>query len=206
MLHEYLDKVIDFGNNYIDEKAKVESGAKILPNTLILGTSIIQKNAIVGPNSVIINSIISSGSEIINSFIIDSYIGFNCQIGPFAHIRNNSAINDNCRIGNYVEVKNSKISSNTKASHLSYIGDAIIGKNCNFGCGSITVNYDGKRKNKTIIGENVFIGCNCNLVAPINIGSNSLIGCGSTITEDVSSNSLSIARARQVNKVNYYSK
>ena len=119
---------------------------------------------------------------------------------------NNSKIGDDCRVGNFVEIKNSTLKSNVKAAHLAYIGDAYIGYRCNFGCGSITVNYDGKNKHKTIIGNDVFVGSNSNLVAPINISDNSFIACGSTITTDVPKNTLSIARSRQINKVNYLEK
>ena len=131
-------------------------------------------------------------------------IGANCKIGPFAHLRDNSVIKADCRIGNFVEVKKSKIGDKSKASHLAYIGDSEIGFDCNFGCGSITVNYDGINKHKTTIGDNVFIGCNTNLVAPVTIHNNSFIACGSTITSDVPENTLAIARSRQLNKIDYY--
>ena len=202
---KYYD-FLKYKNVIIDEKALIEPGAIILANSIILGNSKIEKNAIIGPNSVIIDSIIGENATIINSYISESYIGKNTTVGPFANIKKNTIIGDNCRIGNYVEVKNSKIKSNTKAAHLAYIGDSEIGFRCNFGCGSITVNYDGKNKHKTIIGDDVFVGSNSNLVAPITIEDNSFIACGSTITLDVPQNTLSIARSRQINKTNYLKK
>lgn len=198
------NKRLENVNCFVDELADIEEGAIILFNSIVIGKSKIKKKAVIGPNSIVINSTIGVSSQVISSYVIDSIIGDYTSVGPFSHIRNNSFVDSNCRIGNYVEVKNSTIKNNTKASHLSYIGDAVIGENCNFGCGSITVNYDGKQKHQTRIGNDVFVGCNVNLIAPINIGDKSLIACGSTITEDVSDKSLAIARAKQINKDNYY--
>lgn len=127
-------------------------------------------------------------------------IGENCELGPNAYIRENCELGNNVKIGNFVEIKKTKIGDNTKVPHLIYLGDCEIGKNGNIGCGTITCNYDGKNKHKTIIGDNAFIGSNVNLVAPVNIGDNVLIAAGSTITEDVPSNHMGIARERQTNK------
>ena len=200
---KYLNEIKDL-NTYISKESKVSNSAKVLFNSIILGSSIIQDNAIVGPNSIIVDSMICSGANILNSLVIDSYIGENTTVGPYAHIRNGANIGADCRIGNFVEIKKSKILTKTKASHLAYIGDAFIGSECNFGCGSITVNYDGKLKHETVIGNNVFVGCNSNLVAPVVIHPNSYIACGSTITTDVPENTLAIARERQINKIDYY--
>ena len=133
----------------------------------------------------------------------DVVIGENCEIGPNAYIREGCRIADNVKIGNFVELKKATIDSGTKVPHFIYLGDCEVGKNTNIGCGTITCNYDGINKNKTLIGDNCFIGSNVNLVAPVKIGNNSKIGAGSTITEDVPENSLAIARERQVNKENY---
>ena len=199
---KYYDDLKDI-NIYISPESIVSSTAKILFNSVILGKSEIKDGAVIGPNSIIIDSVIKSGAEILNSMIIDSVIGENTTVGPYAHIRDFVNIGTNCRIGNFVEVKKSKIDDRTKASHLAYIGDSDVGKDCNFGCGSITVNYDGVNKHKTTIGDNAFIGCNTNLVAPVTIHSNSFIACGSTITSDVPENTLAIARSRQLNKIDY---
>ena len=197
-----LDK-LQYLNCFIEEGVIVEEGAKILYNTIILGKSKVEKGAVIGPNSVIINSVIGSHSKVLSSWLVDSVIGKNCTIGPYANLRKDNYLLDDIRIGNFVELKNSVIKSNSKASHLAYIGDSNVGCNCNFGCGSITVNYDGKNKFKTEIGDNAFIGCNTNLVAPVKIDDNSFIACGSTITKDVPKNSLSIARSHQINKIDY---
>ena len=197
-----LDK-LQYLNCFIEEGVIIEEGAKILYNTIILGKSKIEKGAVVGPNSVGVNSVIGTESKVLSSWVIDSVVGKNCNIGPYANLRKDNYLLDDIRIGNFVELKNSVIKSNSKASHLAYIGDSNIGSNCNFGCGSITVNYDGKNKYKTEIGDNAFIGCNTNLVAPVKIDDNSFIACGSTITKDVPKNSLSIARSHQINKIDY---
>ena len=191
-------------NIYISKESVVSEDAVILFNSVILGESVIEKGAIIGPNSVIVNSKIGEGTEIISSYITNSTIGKNTVVGPFSHLRENVIVGDECRIGNFVEIKKSVIKDKTKASHLAYIGDSEIGYNCNFGCGSITVNYDGINKHKTTIGDNVFIGCNTNLVAPLTVYNNSFIACGSTITSDVPENTLAIARSRQLNKIDYY--
>ena len=130
-------------------------------------------------------------------------IGENCEIGPNAYIREGCVIEDNAKIGSFVEIKKSKVGKGSKIPHLSYIGDCEIGKNVNIGCGTITCNYDGAEKHKTKIGDDSFIGSNVNLVAPVNIGKNVVIAAGSTITEDVPDNTLSIARERQINKENW---
>ena len=128
-------------------------------------------------------------------------IGENCEIGPNAYIRENCTIGNNAKVGSFVELKNVKIGDNTKVPHLTYLGDCEIGKNSNVGCGTITCNYDGKKKHKTIIGDNAFIGSNVNFIAPVTLGDNVLIAAGSTITDDVPSNNMGIARERQINKV-----
>lgn len=181
----------------------IESNVIIYPNVVILGKTLIRKNSVIEPNSLIRNSIIHENVVVNSSVINDSIINKNSTIGPFSNIKLNSEIGENNRIGNYVEIKNSKTSSNTNAAHLSYIGDATIGANVNFGCGSITVNYDGKIKSKTIIKDNVFIGCNSNLIAPIEISSNSFIAAGTTVTNDVASGDLVIGRVKQQNKKGY---
>ena len=201
--NKYINEIKGI-NIYISEESKVSDKAKILFNSLILGKSEIKDDAVIGPNTILIDSIVHSGAQIINSLITNSVVGERTTVGPFAHLRDNTVIKNDCRIGNFVEVKKSKIDDKSKVSHLAYIGDSEIGINCNFGCGSITVNYDGINKHKTTIGDNVFIGCNTNLVAPVVIHNNSFIACGSTITADVPENTLAIARSRQLNKIDYY--
>ena len=157
------------------------------------------KNVIIEPYVVIGLNVIIGNNVIIKSFshIEKAIIKNNVEIGPFARIRPDSTIDDNSKIGNYVEVKKSYIGKNSKINHLSYVGDTKIGKKVNLGAGTITCNYDGKKKSKTIIEDNVFVGSNTSLVAPIKIGSNSIIGAGSAITKNVGSNKLSLTRANQ---------
>ena len=188
----------------IGQGVLIDKGVVIYPNTTITGNSHIKANTIVGPNTEVHNSIIDENVHVKHSFIFNSKVGENTTVGPFAHIRENSAIGRNARIGNYVEIKKSRIGDDTKIAHLSYVGDSEVGRNVNFGAGSITVNYDGVLKHKTIIGDNVFIGCNVNLIAPISIGDNVFLAAGSTVTKDVPTGSMAIARNQQVTKEDYY--
>lgn len=190
---------ITIGHNVL-----IEPGVTIYPNTTITGMSTIREGAVIGPNTEIHNGNIDEYAEIKHSLIYDSTVGAHTTVGPFAHLRNHANIGDHNRVGNFVEVKNSTTGSGTKAAHLSYIGDAEVGSKVNFGCGSITVNYDGVNKHKTIIGDDVFIGCNVNMVAPLTIEDEVFIAAGSTVTENVPKGSLSIARNHQVNKADYY--
>lgn len=128
------------------------------------------------------------------------------NIGPYSHLRPNSTIGERVHLGNFVEVKNAVIDEDSKVGHLTYVGDADLGKNINVGCGTIFVNYDGKNKHRATVGDNVFIGCNANLVAPVSVEKNTYIAAGSTITSDVPEGSLAIARARQENKADYFKK
>ena len=181
------------------EKSEISNTAKIYDNNLILN-SVIEGGVVIFPNSVIINSVIKENTIVYSSYIEDSEIGCDCVVGPFAHIRPNTKIANNVKVGNFVEIKKSEIESGTKISHLTYVGDSIVGKNCNFGCGTITCNYDGKHKYKTIIGNNVFIGSNSNLVAPVEIKDNCFIAAGSTITKDLKENTFAISRVNQREK------
>lgn len=183
----------------------IEPSVMIAPNTTITGKSVIKTGSVIGPNSEVHNSNIHENVHVKHSLIYDSTVNKNSTIGPFAHLRNKAVIGENNRIGNYVEVKNSKTGDETKAAHLSYIGDATVGDRVNFGCGSITVNYDGVNKHQTVIGDDVFIGCNVNMVAPINISDSVFIAAGSTVTKDIPKGSLSINRGKQINKADYYS-
>ena len=141
-----------------------------------------------------------------SSVVLSSKIGSATAIGPFAHIRPDSNLGDNVKIGNFVEVKKSTLGEGSKVSHLSYIGDAKIGSHVNVGCGTITVNYDGKNKHLTTIEDDAFIGCNSNLIAPVTVGKGAYVAAGSTITKNVPESSLAIARARQENKEGYANK
>lgn len=184
---------------YIDFKSKIENDTEILPGSVIINSHI-SKGCVIGPYSMIISSVIRQNTEVIYSHVAHSKIGEGCRIGPFSRIRPETDIEDNVRIGNFVEIKNSVIKNNTKINHLSYIGDTTLSENVNIGAGTITCNFDGIRKYKTFVGKNVFVGSNVNLVAPIKIGDNVVIAAGSTITKDVPSNTLVIARAEEIQK------
>jgi len=188
----------------IGDNVVIEENVTISPNCYITGNSVIKKNVFIGPSTEIHNSTIGEGVKIQHSLILNSEVKENSTIGPFAHLRNGAIIGKNNRIGNFVEVKKSITGDTFKASHLSYIGDAEIGNYVNFGCGAVTVNYDGQNKYKTIVGNDVFIGCNANLIAPIVLEDNSTIAAGSTLNKNVPKDSLAIARSYQVNKENYF--
>lgn len=193
-------------NTYIGPDVTIGSDTVIHPGTVLSGHTAIGEDCQIGPNSEINNCRIGDRTTIRQSIAADSEIGCDVAIGPFAHIRPASEIHDEVKVGNFVEIKKSVFGKGSKASHLSYIGDAEVGSDVNIGCGSITVNYDGKNKFLTKIEDGVFIGCNSNLVAPVTVGKGAYVAAGSTITEDVPGESLSIARARQINKENYVQK
>ena len=172
----------------------------ILPGTILKGKTVIGKNCVIGPNTVIEDSFVGDGCCINACQIEQSRLDERIKIGPFTHVRPNSHLKAGVKIGNFVEVKNSVIDENTAVAHLTYVGDSDVGKNVNFGCGTVTVNFDGRAKYRTVIGDDCFIGCNSNLIAPVEIGAGSYVAAGSTITDPVPDDALAIARARQVLK------
>ncbi|CAK6470118.1 bifunctional UDP-N-acetylglucosamine diphosphorylase/glucosamine-1-phosphate N-acetyltransferase GlmU [Peribacillus frigoritolerans] len=195
--------IIDPLTTFIEADVQIGQDTVINPGSFIKGKSIIGQDCLIGPNTEISNCEIGDGTEVLQSVVHESSIGSFVKIGPFAHVRPQSDIKDSVKIGNFVEIKKTVFGKGSKASHLSYIGDAEVGENVNIGCGSITVNYDGKNKYLTKIEDNVFIGCNSNLVAPVTVGEGAYVAAGSTITQDVPQQALSVARARQVNKEDY---
>lgn len=190
----------DSDATYISPSVQLEAGVTVLPGCIIRGSSHIKTGAVIGPNCVLENACIGNNSTVNSSQIFDSSVGDNTTVGPFAYIRPECSVGSNVRVGDFVELKKSSIGNNTKISHLTYIGDAEVGERVNFGCGCVTANYDGKLKHRTVIGNDVFLGCNTNLVAPVNVGSNAFTAAGSTITHDVPENSLVIARAPETLK------
>jgi bifunctional UDP-N-acetylglucosamine pyrophosphorylase/glucosamine-1-phosphate N-acetyltransferase len=194
---------MDAASAWIDAEATIGAGTVIYPGVIIEGECEIGENCALGPNARIVGSRVESGASISYSVVLESRVGADTAVGPFAYVRPGSDIGSHCKIGDFVEIKNSTVGNGTKASHLTYVGDSVVGDNVNFGCGTVTVNYDGKNKHKTIIGDNAFIGCNTNLVAPVTVADGAYTAAGSTITDDVPPNSLAIARARQVNKVGW---
>ncbi|RHW31749.1 bifunctional UDP-N-acetylglucosamine diphosphorylase/glucosamine-1-phosphate N-acetyltransferase GlmU [Lysinibacillus yapensis] len=198
--------IINPSSTNISADAQIGRDTVIKPGTVIEGATVIGEDCIIGPNSTIANSKIGDRTTIQNSVVTNSIVGEDTAVGPFAHLRPDSQLGNKVKIGNFVEVKKSTLGNETKVSHLSYIGDAEVGNNVNIGCGSITVNYDGKNKYQTVIEDDVFVGCNSNLVAPVTLGEGSFIAAGSTITNDVPAEALGIARSRQENKLDYVKK
>ena len=193
----------------IDIRGNVEVGADCVidVNVIFEGDVELGDNVEIGANSVISDTKIDNGTKILPfSHIVQSKIGKDCSIGPYARLREGSIIENEAKIGNFVETKKSTIGKSSKANHFSYLGDAQIGDNVNIGAGTITCNYDGKDKHKTNIGEGSFIGTNSSLVAPINIGKNAYVGAGSTITKDIPDDALGVGRGKQINKENWSKK
>ena len=184
----------------IGRDVQIGKGTRILPNTIILGDTKIGENCVIGPNSWVADSVIGNGVVLDNCKITDSTIEDGVDCGPFVKVRAGSVLKKDVHIGNFVEVKNSIVGEGTKSAHLTYIGDSDVGAGVNFGCGTVTCNYDGKVKSRCTIGDGAFIGCNTNLIAPVEVGEKAYIAAGSTITDDIPSDALSIARAKQVNK------
>ena len=191
---------------YIDYDVKIGRDSVVYPNVFLEGKTEIGEDCVIRGNSRIVDAKIFDEVEINSSVILNSRIENDVKIGPFAYIRPGSEIGKKVKIGDFVEIKNSSIDEETKVAHLTYIGDAKVGKNVNFGCGTTIANYDGEKKFRTEIGNNVFVGCNSNLVAPVKIGDDVYIAAGSTITEDIEAKNFAIARARQVNKSNWKKK
>ncbi len=198
--------VVDPETTYVDATVTVDNDALLYPGTIIEGNTRIGSFSIVGPNTRIVNSSVGENCQLQYSVILDSEIGPNCTVGPFAYIRPGTKLGTGVKVGDFVEVKKSTIGDNTKIPHLTYIGDALIGQKVNIGAGTITCNYDGKHKYVTEIGDHVFVGSNSNLVAPVKVGSEAFIAAGSTITEDVPSGALAVARERQINKEGWVNK
>ena len=189
-------------NIYIDESVRVGKNVTIHPFNVIRGNTQIGDNTIIYPFNYIEDTRVGKNCEISMSNLVQSEIGNNATIGPFARLRPNSKIGDRCKIGNFVEVKNSEIKNGTKASHLAYIGDASVGEDTNIGCGAIFVNYNGKIKNKIKVGKRCFIGSNVNLVAPLNVADKTYVCAGSTLTKDTNEGDFVIARERETIKPN----
>jgi bifunctional UDP-N-acetylglucosamine pyrophosphorylase/glucosamine-1-phosphate N-acetyltransferase len=200
-------KILDPQTFYVDENVKIEPNVVIYPNVFISGQTNISSHTIIYSGCRVVDSYIGENCIILDNTLIESSeIGNNCMVGPMAHLRPKTILKGDNRIGNFVELKKVIIGKKTKAPHLTYLGDAIIGEAVNIGCGTITCNYDGFNKNETIIGDNVFVGSDVQFVAPVKIGSNVVIAAGSTVTENVPDNALAIARSKQVNKLNWFAK
>ena len=198
--------IVDPDNTYIGDNCTIGIDTVILPGTIIGEGCIIGKNCTIGPNANIKACSIGDNCEINASTLAESTVGDGVNMGPYAYVRPGSTIGNNVKVGDFVEVKNSSIGDGTKIAHLTYVGDSDVGEKVNFGCGTVTVNYDSKKKHRTTIKNGAFIGCNSNLVAPVTVGEGAYTAAGSTITEDVPDDALAIARSRQTLKENWRTK
>jgi len=185
----------------IENTVTLEQGVYIGANVELRGATSIKKGVTIDGTSIIKNATIAENAHIkLGSTIENSTIGKNTSIGPFANLRPETLLGDDVRVGNFVEIKKTSVLKGAKIPHLSYVGDAEIGENANLGAGTITCNYDGYKKSKTVVGKNAFVGSNSSLVAPVTIGEGAFVGAGSTITKDVASDSLTFTRAPHVSK------
>jgi bifunctional UDP-N-acetylglucosamine pyrophosphorylase/glucosamine-1-phosphate N-acetyltransferase len=198
---------MDEGVTFVDpESCTLSEGCSfgrdvvIEPQTHFRGRCVVGDNSRIGPGSLIEDASVGTNVSVVHSVLREANVGNDVAIGPFAHLRPAADVGDGCRIGNFVEVKKSQLGAGTKVNHLSYIGDAQLGEKVNVGAGTITANYDGVNKHRTVIGSNSKTGANSVLVAPINVGERATIGAGSTITKDVADGALAIGRARQMTK------
>ena len=190
-------RFIDIKQVYIEgNEVDIKKGTVLYPGVILEGKVKIGQDCIIGPATRITESEIGDRTHIQNSVIIQSRIGTETKIGPFAYLRPGSDVGSGCRIGDFVEIKNSVFGDGSKASHLSYIGDSDIGKDVNIGCGVVFVNYDGSKKYRSKVGDGAFIGCNANLVSPVTLEEGSYIAAGSTVTKDVPRGALYVERSK----------
>ena len=196
---EYLDAgvvFIDLKAVYIDEGVRIGKGTVIYPCVVLEGDVEIGENCTIGQNTRIKDSIIGNGTSIQSSVILESKVGNESSVGPFAYLRPNSEVGSHCKVGDFVEIKNSRLDDGAKAAHLTYVGDSDVGKKVNLGCGVVFVNYDGSKKYRSVVEDGAFIGCNVNLVSPVHVGKDAYIAAGSTITNDVEDGALYVARSK----------
>lgn len=201
-LHGKNLKLVDKKSVFIDKTVKVGDNVTIYENNRIEGDTVIGDNVTIMPGCYIKDCKIGNGSVITSSHCDSAVVGEGCTVGPFARLRPCAEIKDGAKIGNFVEIKNAVIGEGTKVSHLAYVGDADVGKNCNIGCGAIFVNYDGKTKSRTTVKDDCFIGSNCNIIAPVVIEKGSYICAGTTIVDDVNKDDFVIGRVRPTVKGN----
>ena len=190
---------IDIDRSYIDEDVIIGKGTVVYPGVILEGCTSIGEKCIIGPETRIKDSEIGNRVKVDNSVIIESSIGDETVIGPFAYLRPGSTVGKNVKIGDFVEIKNSKIGDGTKAAHLTYIGDADLGEDINLGCGVVFVNYDGSKKYRSTVEDSAFIGCNVNIVSPVKIEKGAYIAAGTTVTKTVPKGALCVGRAKEIN-------
>ncbi|MCL6516635.1 bifunctional UDP-N-acetylglucosamine diphosphorylase/glucosamine-1-phosphate N-acetyltransferase GlmU, partial [Alicyclobacillus sp.] len=195
--------LIDPDTTYIGAEVTIGQDTVIYPGCVLEGDTRIGEGCVIGPHTRLVNATVQPGATVEQSVVLSSEVGPRAAVGPFAYIRPGSRVGADVKIGDFVEVKNSVIGDGTKVSHLAYVGDADIGRGVNVGCGVITVNYDGEKKHRTVVGDGAFVGSNVNLIAPVTVGDGAYLCAGSTITDDVPEDAFAIARARQVTKPGY---
>ncbi len=184
----------------IGPDVRIGAGTTILPGTLLIGKTVIGAGSTIGPNSVLTDTVVGDNTVINACQCTESRVGNGATLGPYTQLRPDSVIGDGAKIGDFVEIKNSTVGDGTSVAHLTYVGDADVGKHCNFGCGIVFVNYDGEKKSRTVVGDYAFIGCNVNLVAPVEIGEAAYVAAGTTVTRPVPAGALAIGRADQTIK------
>lgn len=202
-VEHWTDKGVSFidpGSVYIEPSVRIGADTVIFPNVFLQGDTRVGRSCTLYPNVRAVDSTLKDGSVVKDSSLIEeSTVGRDAQVGPFAHLRPGSSIGESAKIGNFVEVKKSAIGAGTKAMHLSYIGDSLVGGRVNIGAGTITCNYDGRKKHRTVIEDGAFVGSDTQFVAPVRVGRGAYIGAGSTITEDVPADALALSRTKQRN-------
>jgi bifunctional UDP-N-acetylglucosamine pyrophosphorylase / glucosamine-1-phosphate N-acetyltransferase len=198
--------IIDPAHTYIEADVQIGADTTLLPGTILRGNTVIGENCTIGPETEIKDSIVHDDVVIKQSVMLEAVVESHTTVGPFAYLRPGAKLGRHVKVGDFVEIKNATLDEGSKVSHLSYVGDAVVGKNVNIGCGAITVNYDGFNKSLTEIGDDAFVGSNVNLIAPVKIGNGAYVVAGSTITQNVDANDLAIARERQTNKPGYADK
>lgn len=181
----------------IGPDAALEPGARVLPGTMLLGDTRVGAECEIGPNSRLVDARVGAGSKVWASWLTKCTLGENCSVGPFAQFRPGTHLGSGVKVGDFVELKNTSIGDKTSVAHLTYLGDCDIGSNCNFGCGVVTANYDGRQKYRTSVGDRAFIGCNTNIISPVNIGDGAYTAAGTTVDSDVPPGALAIGRSRQ---------
>ena len=191
--------LIDPAAVYIEQDVRIGRDTIIYPGTILQGKTVIGECCVLGPDTQLTNVRCGNGNRLNRVYAHDCVMGDDNEIGPFVHLRPDTKLHDGVKIGNFVEVKNSDVGNGTKLPHLIYCGDSDLGENVNFGCGTVTVNFDGKEKHRCQVGDHAFIGCNTNLVAPVCIGERAFTAAGSTVTKDVPAKALAVARAKQKN-------
>lgn len=190
-------EIWDWENCCVEPTVSVGAGTELLPGTILRGKTVVGEGCRIGPNSLLEDAVIADGVNVNASQVYSSSVGEGTTVGPFAYIRPGCRVGEHVRVGDFVELKNSVIGNGTKISHLTYVGDSDVGERINFGCGTVTVNYDRAHKYRTVIEDDAFIGCNTNLIAPVSVGKGAYIAAGSTITDNIPPQALAIARARQ---------